>query len=52
MHDLKKEIDRKISGVIVCAGVMPAYEDDLKKQKDIQIFVYGWDLRVEKWTNS
>lgn len=49
VNDLRKETDRKVSGAIVCAGIMPAYEDDLKKQKDIQIFVYGWDLRIEKW---
>lgn len=49
IHDLKKEMGKTISGVIVCAGVMPAYKDELKKQKDIQIFVYGWDMRVEKW---
>jgi hypothetical protein len=52
IRDLQEETKRKISGVIVCAGVMPAYEDELKAQQDIQIFVYGWDLRVEKWANS
>jgi len=52
IHDLRMDVDRKISGAIVCAGVMPAYEDELEEQKDIQIFVYGWDLRVEKWTHS
>jgi hypothetical protein len=49
IHDLKKEIGKNISGVIVCAGIMPAYEEELKAQKDIQIFVYGWDMRVQKW---
>jgi hypothetical protein len=27
---------------------MPAHERELKEQKDVQIFVYGWDLRIEK----
>jgi len=51
IHDLRlrEETSKKISGVIVCAGVMPAYEDELRKQKDIQIFIYGWDLRVQQW---
>jgi len=52
IRDLKKETSKAISGVIVCSGVMPAYEDELKAQKDIQIFVYGWDLRVDKWNES
>ncbi len=49
IHDLKKEKGKSISGVIVCAGVMPAFENEIKTQKDIQIFVYGWDMRVQKW---
>jgi hypothetical protein len=52
IHDLQEETNKKISGAIVCAGVMPAYEDEIKAQRDIQIFVYGWDLKVEKWANS
>jgi len=52
IHDLEEETKKKVSGVIVCAGVMPAFEEEIKAQKDIQVFVYGWDLRVEKWGNS
>ncbi|NPU98402.1 MAG: DUF91 domain-containing protein [Candidatus Omnitrophica bacterium] len=51
VNDLQKETHRKVSGAIVCAGIMPAYEDELKEQRDIQIFVYGWDLRIEKWSD-
>lgn len=50
IHDLQKETGKTISGAIVCAGIMPAYEEELRKQKDIRIFVYGWDLRVQQWT--
>jgi hypothetical protein len=46
IDDLHKETDKSISGVIVCAGVMPAYQDELRKQKDIKILIYGWDLKV------
>ena len=49
IHDLREENNKNISGVIVCAGVMPAYEDELRKQKDIRILAYGWDLRIQQW---
>lgn len=49
IHDLREETNKHISGVIVCAGVMPAFEDELRKQRDIRILVYGWDLRVQQW---
>ena len=48
IHDLREETKKKISGVIVCAGIMPAFEDELRRQKDIRILVYGWDLRVRE----
>lgn len=48
-HDLRKETNKIVTGVIVCAGVMPAYKDEIKAQKDVQVFVYGWDLSIEKW---
>ena len=40
MNGLKKEAKREVSGVIVCKGVMPAFEKDLKNLKDIKIFRY------------
>jgi hypothetical protein len=49
MHESRKESGKKVRGVLVCAGVMPAYEDDLRKQKDVQILIYGWDLKVQNW---
>lgn len=50
MHDFKKrEPNKKIRGVLVSAGVMPAYEDDLRKQTDVRVLVYGWDLKVQAW---
>jgi len=49
IRDLRDETNKNISGVIVCAGVMPAYEDELRKQKDIRILVYGWGLQVRQW---
>jgi RecB family endonuclease NucS len=50
MKWIKKNIKKKVSGVIVCEGVMPAFEEDLKKLKDIKIFCYGWQLTVFPWS--
>ena len=50
IHELKATAPgKKVTGVIVCAGVMPAYEIDLRKQKDIRILVYGWEMQVSQW---
>jgi len=46
---LKKETKKEVSGVIVCKGVMPAFEEDLNKIKNIKIFCYGWQLKVYPW---
>jgi hypothetical protein len=46
---LRTQENKKVSGVIVCAGVMPAFDEDLRKQKDIQILVHGWNLQIRKW---
>lgn len=46
---LRTQENKKVSGVIVCAGVMPAYEEDLRKQKDIRILVHGWNLQIQEW---
>lgn len=44
IHDLRAEAKRQVSGVIVCSGVMPAYEDEIRCQDNVRIFLYGWDL--------
>ncbi|HCR70056.1 MAG TPA: hypothetical protein DIW23_01310 [Anaerolineae bacterium] len=50
INELKsKNKGKKVSGVIVCSGVMLAYENDIRKQKDIQIFIYGWNMKVLEW---
>jgi hypothetical protein len=46
---LRTQQNKKVSGMIVCAGVMPAYEDDLRKQRDIRILVHGWNLQIQEW---
>ena len=49
---LEKETKREATGVIACKGVMPAFEEDLKKLKDIKILCYGWQLRVYPWRET
>jgi len=50
IHELKtREKGKKIYGVIVCTDVMPAYEEDIRKQKDVKILTYGWGIKVQQW---
>ena len=44
----QKVLNKNIAGVIVCAGIMPTYEEELRKQSDVQILLYGWELQVQK----
>ncbi len=40
-------------GVIICEGVLPAFEDDVMKLKDIDVFCYyGWQLKLRKWSKG
>lgn len=47
---LKKDTKKDVTGVIICKGVMPAFEEEFKKLKNIKIFTYGWLLSVNQWT--
>lgn len=49
MSWLKKETKKRVTGILLCQGVMPAFEEDFKKLKDIKIFCYGWKLTVSPW---
>jgi len=44
-----KKTNKKVSGIIICNGVMSAFQNDLQKLKSIKIFCYGWQLKVYKW---
>ena len=52
MKWVKKTTKKNVSGIIVCEGVMPAFEDDIKKLKDIKVFCYGWQLQTQLWGGS
>lgn len=49
VHELQKQTKKKVSGIIVCSGVLPAYEAVLRKQRDVRIFIYGWNLHIQIW---
>jgi hypothetical protein len=49
MDWVKKETKKEVTGVIVCKGVMPTFEEDFKKLKNIKILCYGWQLKVYSW---
>ena len=46
---MKKQTKKKVFGVIVCKGVMPAFEKDFKRLTDIKIFSYGWQFSINPW---
>jgi len=52
MKWLKKKTKKKVSGIIVCEGVMPAFAEDIKKLKDIKILCYGWQLQTQLWDEN
>jgi len=50
---LKEEKKSKnVSGIIVCQGVMPAFEKDIRRLKNIKIFCYGWQLKIYPWNSG
>lgn len=49
MAELRHFQHHPVRSAIVCAGVMPAFEEDFRKKRSINILIYGWDLNVTKW---
>jgi hypothetical protein len=52
MNWISKETGKEAKGIIVCKGVMPAFEDDIKILKNIKVFCYGWQLKIYPWKES
>lgn len=46
MNYIEKETRKRVNGILVCKGFMPAFEDELKNLKKIKIFRYGWKLEI------
>ena len=49
MRWIKEETKKEVKGIVICKGVMPAFEKEFKKLKNIKIFCYGWQLKVYPW---
>jgi hypothetical protein len=49
IEELSIETKKKVNAVIVCAGVMPAYMEEISRQKNIKIMIYGWELSVNNF---
>ena len=47
MNYMKNETKKKVEGVIVCQGIMPAFEKEFRNLKKIKILRYGWNLKIE-----
>jgi RecB family endonuclease NucS len=52
MSWVKKNNRGQVKGAIVCEGVMPAFQEDFKKLKNIKIYCYGWQLQVCRWSGT
>lgn len=52
MNWVKRESGKKVAGIIICKGVMPAFQDEFKRLKDIKIFCYGWQMKVYQWEGN
>lgn len=46
---VKKETSKPVQGILVGNGVMPAFEDEFRKLRDVRIFNYGWHLKLRQW---
>jgi len=50
MNSLKgAKKSKKLFGIIVCQGVLPTFEKEFRKLKNIKIFCYGWQLKMYPW---
>jgi len=49
VKDYAKLRNKKVRGVLVCSGVLPAYRAEIAKLRDIAVFTYGWRMQVTEW---
>lgn len=45
---LRRQTQKEVCGAIVCKGVMPAFQEEFQRLKDIRILRYGWQLKITK----
>ena len=52
MHIVREKLGGEVSGALVCAGVLPAFAEVARVQKDVQVFTYEWRLGLSKYSVS
>lgn len=48
MDYVEKQEKREVRGVIVCSGVLPAFEEEFRTLRKIKVLKYGWKLQVSE----
>ena len=48
MDYVEKQEKREVRGVVVCNGVLPAFEEEFRTLRNIRILKYGWKLQVSE----
>jgi hypothetical protein len=49
VKEIRSKHKGNVKGILVCSGVMPAFEEVFAKQKDISILLYGWKIAVKRF---
>lgn len=51
IRQVRADTKKKVRGIIVCKDILPTFVDEFRKLRNIQIFHYGWKLKVypRKW---
>jgi len=48
MRFIRQQTNKRVSGILVCRGIYPAFEEELSELDDISIFLYGWKMDIKK----
>jgi len=51
IRQLRDDTKKKVRGIIICKDILPTFVEEFRKLRNIQIFHYGWNLKVylRKW---
>ena len=48
MRFIRHDMNKRVTGILVCKGIYPAFEEELSGLDDISIFLYGWKMDIKK----
>lgn len=46
---VRKQGPGTVKGILVCGGVMPVYEDEIRGAEGIMVLRYGWHMKMSRW---